>query len=151
MPAPAASLTGGWRKRRTAHAGVKAAAASPRLPTLRVPVIPILQLRKARAVPVFAYRSALDPRQNTQVFWFQIEAEIAEQRGMQIAASSPALCVLFATQASMFSAARGPSPTSAALLCRRPAMPVPACLEVADNPWFNYGSASQSLTGRVSQ
>ena len=65
-------------------------------------VILILQLSKARAV--FAYRSALDPRQNTQVFWFQIEAEIAEQRGMQIAASSPALCVLFATQASMFSA-----------------------------------------------
>lgn len=39
------------------------------------------------------------------MFWFQIEAEIAEHAAGKIAAASPALCVLFATtQASMFSA-----------------------------------------------
>ena len=39
------------------------------------------------------------------MFWFQIEAEIAEHAAGKIAAASPALFVLFATtQASMFSA-----------------------------------------------
>jgi hypothetical protein len=157
---------------RLAHAGVKAAAAprraaSPRLQCRRpdaprswawgcwAAVILILQLRKARAV--FAYRSALDPRENGEhagVLVSDLRLRLLNTRQAK-SLLRPRLCASCSPphrrQCSRLpSAARGPSPTSASLLCRRPAMPVPACLEAADNPWFNYEGSDPPLTGSAS-
>lgn len=124
-PAPAASLTGlGSRARvqrrgrqqtasdaRAAHAGVKAA--SPRSAFLGLAVVaPILPSEEEEVVGCsicipHGRLAALDPRENTRVFLTSCIRlrliEIAEHgRGKSLlrVPPSPALCVLFATEAS---------------------------------------------------
>jgi len=70
----------------------------------------------------------LHPRENgeTQVFWFQIEAEIAEVRLVRHHTGRRQCSRL----GSPLRREVGARPLHAALLCRRPAMPVRACLPV---------------------